>query len=265
MQALVVVDFCLLIVLLCIPASCDVQIIEPTVGLKFDVSKGSTDIRIKWAVTENDIREEDISCYIFTLMSGPNTNIQVMSSLGTLSASDVKGMEYVFNIKNTVGSNGDYYVQLLAQANDGYSIHYCNRFSLTGMVGENKASSSGEREPPQPELRMNTMDAPIEVDSASFSVPYHLQNGRAKYAPMQQQPLTKITAVSWRRIHETSALTFYSVVRPSPDKVTTITPGVSYVLSTGPNWATAAPMPRANGHWYHPRKKLSLKPRKIIF
>lgn len=241
----------------------DVQIISPKSGELFDLSSGSAQIPVGWVVTETAPTADDIETYVFTLVSGPNANIEAMSSLGVVPASELYEFELQFNVLNTVGTDGEYYIQIMAQTDSGYTLHYSPRFTFSGMKGGKVVSIATDTQPPKPETRVTTAEVPLTFNSASFSLHYTLQTGAARFAPMQQQPPKKVSATNWTRRHATSAVTFYATMRRSLEQMTTITPGWSYVLASGMNYATPAPMPLENGGWYDPRGKLSLKPRKI--
>ena len=86
-----------------------------------------------------------------------------------------------------------------------------------------------------------------EDTSASFTIPYTLQSGLRRYAPMQMQPGTKVTATTWTRAFPTSAVTFYSTKGPKPNALVTTTPPWSYSYSSEVNWASVAPYPT---NWY---------------
>lgn len=251
----------ILVALLAVQIHCDVQIQVPEPGSSYDLSKGSASLNIEWLVTEDEFSEEDIETYIFTLVSGPNSGIEAMYSLGTFAAHEITDLDLTFIVPNTVGTDGKYYIQVMALSDAGFTIHYSNRFSFSGMAGEKKASGN-DKVPPNPETRITTADLPIEINSASFSITYSLQTGKARFAPMQQQPPTKMTATAWKMRHATSAVTYYSTIRRSLDQMTTITPGLSYALAADANYATPAPMPSENGMWYNPKKRQSLTARK---
>ena len=148
----------------------------------------------------------------------------------------------------------------------GNTIHYTPRFQLTSMGGTTAYTYSGSVEPvPQTSIQTTTTNnaQATTIDSRSFTVPYTKQTGTSRFAPMQMQPNTKVTASTWTRQFATSAVTYYSTFGSLPEQATTLTPGWSYTISSGANYATRAPMPSANGGWYKPSQRLSLSARKI--
>ncbi|CAI4057665.1 hypothetical protein SKDZ_04G1890 [Saccharomyces kudriavzevii ZP591] len=243
---------------------CDVAIVGPLPNSVFDLSgSGQSTIKVKWMHTDSTPQEKDFIKYTFTLCTGTNAMIEAMASLQTLTAAELTDNEFEAVIKNTVGTDGVYFIQVFAQTAIGYTIHYTNRFKLKGMVGAKAASPSMITIAPEAQTRITTGDLGATIDSRSFTVPYNLQTGVVKYAPMQLQPATKVTAKTWKRKYATSEVTYYYTLRNSVDQHTTVTPGWSYVITADCNYATPAPMPADNGGWYHPRKRLSLTAKKV--
>ncbi|CAI6422218.1 ALI_HP2_G0008290.mRNA.1.CDS.1 [Saccharomyces cerevisiae] len=245
-------------------AYCDVAIVAPEPNSVYDLSGTSQAVvKIKWMHTDNTPQEKDFVRYTFTLCSGTNAMIEAMATLQTLSASDLTDSEFNAIIENTVGTDGVYFIQVFAQTAIGYTIHYTNRFKLKGMIGTKAANPSMITIAPEAQTRITTGDVGATIDSKSFTVPYNLQTGVVKYAPMQLQPATKVTAKTWKRKYATSEVTYYYTLRNSVDQHTTVTPGWSYIITADSNYATPAPMPADNGGWYNPRKRLSLTARKV--
>ncbi|CAI4058282.1 hypothetical protein N7582_001068 [Saccharomyces uvarum] len=243
---------------------CDVAIVAPAPNSVYDLSgSGQATVNVRWMHTDTTPQENDFIKYTFTLCSGTNAMIEAMATLQTLTAAELTSNEYGAVIENTAGTDGVYFIQVFAQTAIGYTIHYTNRFKLKGMKGSKVANPSMVTIAPVPQTRITTGDLGATIDSKSFTVPYNLQTGVVKYAPMQLQPATKVTAKTWKRKYATSEVTYYYTLRNSIDQHTTVTPGWSYVLTADSNFATPAPMPADNGGWYNPRKRLSLTARKV--
>jgi hypothetical protein len=66
--------------------------------------------------------------------------------------------------------------------------------------------------------------------SASMALPYTLQDGPTRYAPMPTPPGTAVTAevAGARRQHPTSAFTTFTTRAGPPRAVTTVVPGARY-------------------------------------
>ncbi|RPA93154.1 cell wall synthesis [Choiromyces venosus 120613-1] len=68
--------------------------------------------------------------------------------------------------------------------------------------------------------------------SASMAIPYTLQTGPTRYAPMQTQPGQSITATETRRQYPTSAYTIFTTKGPIPNIQATITQGWDYTVTS---------------------------------
>ena len=113
---------------------------------------------------------------------------------------------------------------MVATTPDDIIIIHSNRFSLSGMTGSFSPQAksgletlSGTDSPPvHHELRRRQA-------AGSFAIPYGDQTGPTRYAPMAQQPPTKISLKSVVPLFPTSS---YSVVKthlPIPTVLTTLT------------------------------------------
>lgn len=239
----------------------DVSISKPTSGQTFAASGGTVTVPLSWIESQSTPQLSQIEQYRFTICTGPNSNINGIDTLDKVSASDITDNSYNLQIPASIGTNGNYFVQIYAVTKDGgYTIHYTYRFALTGMTGTLAATGS-DVNPPSAEVNVanagvTTTMSPEEL-SKSFAVYYTSQTGKTRYAPMQTQPGSSVSATTWTRRYPTSAVTYYSTVKNSLDQVSTITPGWSYTISSAINWATPAPFPSANGGWYNPSSKVT--------
>jgi hypothetical protein len=238
---------------------CDVSISKPNKGQTFTVSGGSVTIDLTWIESNATPKLTAITSYSFTLCTGPNSEIYGFdSSLKKISASDISGYSYSFQVPSTLGADGVYYVQIYATSSDGYTIHYSNRFTLSGMTGSTEPSGDDTSPPSaQTSLSDGATTLPASELSKSFALAYSEQTGLTRYAPMQTQPGTTVTATTWSRRYPASAVTYYTSLSSSLAQLSTITPGWSYTLSSAVNWASAAPFPSENGGWYNPSSKLT--------
>ncbi|ODV59897.1 glycoprotein [Ascoidea rubescens DSM 1968] len=244
--------------------SSDVSISKPLSGQTFSVSGDEIIIDVKWVDSGAEPKIEEIVSYTFTLCTGSNSDITAVDVLGSnILASKITNNYFEAKIDPTAGENGVYYIQIFSVYPTGYSIHYSHRFKLSGMTGKDEASGSLNDPPPSAQYSFKktgteteTDEAPGTIDSASFTIPYTLQTGRTRYAPMQTQPGSKVTATGWTRRFPTSAVTFYKTAKPSPVVYSTITPGWSYSRTSYFNYATPAPYPSDNGGWYGASERL---------
>lgn len=237
----------------------DVSISQPLTGQTFEVSGSSASVQITWIESNAVPLLTDITSYTFVLCSGSNSNITAVKTLAkSISASDITGYSYDLSISASSGADGSYYVQIYAAASDGYTIHYSNRFNLGGMTGSFVPSVGVNLLPPDAQTSLTGgTNTPLSIDSRSFTVPYYLQTGRTRYAPMQLQPGTHVTQTTWTRQFPTSAVTYFSVPMSTLAQLSTLTPGWSYTLTSAVNWASPAPQPSENGGWYAASARLT--------
>ena len=254
----------------------DVTISSPTSDKTYTAVGGSVTVPLKWFDDSNYPPLDKIESYTFSLCYGPNTDISNVYTIGKQIPStditvttngDSKIYSYDSVIPASIVGNGQFYIQVYAvvKGQQGDTIHYSPRFSLSGMTGAATFTYTYSTQPPAI-TEIHTGDSNnggTTINSASFSIPYTLQTGKTRYAPMQMQPGSKVTATTWTRKFPTSKVTFYSTYRKSLDQVSTITPGRSYAMTSDINFASPALMPSANGGWYNPSKRLSLTPKKI--
>lgn len=239
----------------------DVSISKPLTGQTYQVSSGKVTVPISWIESNAVPKLSNIKSYTFTLCSGPNSDIFAVHKLADgISSSDITDFSYEVDIDSSYGKDGQYYVQVYAEIDKGYTIHYTNRFTLKGMTGSYTPSVGGISDPPsgQTSIAGTGQTGIVSIDSRSFSVSYTMQTGLTRYAPMQLQPGSTVTKdkSQWSRRYPTSAVTYYTSLRPSPSQVSTITPGWSYTMSSLVNYASPALSPSANGGWYNPSSKL---------
>ena len=239
----------------------DVSISKPLTGQTYQVSSGKVTVPISWIESNAVPKLSNIKSYTFTLCSGPNSDIFSVHKLADgISSSDITDFSYEVDIDSSYGKDGQYYVQVYAEIDKGYTIHYTNRFTLKGMTGSYTPSVGGISDPPsgQTSIAGTGQTGIVSIDSRSFSVSYTMQTGLTRYAPMQLQPGSTVTKdkSQWSRRYPTSAVTYYTSLRPSPSQVSTITPGWSYTMSSLVNYASPALSPSANGGWYNPSSKL---------
>ena len=249
--------FCSFLFLLLSLRSCLAQLVidSPSAGDTFTVLGGEVTIPLTWEDDGDDPSDDEISSYSFKLCTGPNDPIEGLQLIKGITPSEVKGNSYdaVFEADN--GADGSYFVQIYCSlSNGGYMIRYSNRIKLSGMSGTYKPSGSGSPPDGETDADDNAQENNAET-SKSFTVPYTLQTGKTRFAPMQMQPGSQITASSWSRRFPSSAVTFYSTFASQPKIISTATPGWSYTMSSFVNYATPAPFPSLVG-WYAPSKRL---------
>ena len=125
----------------------------------------------------------------------------------------------------------------------GTITNYSPRFSLTGMTGTfpdnvlaglKKVSGTAGPATENNVVAANP-GAGAGGQGAGFAVPYTLQTGLTKYAPMQPEPPMKITAKNASPLWPTSSYSVAKTWLPRPSQVTTFTQSVTYSLSSREN------------------------------
>lgn len=243
-----------LLVALIVQVIADVSITAPASGKSYSASSGSVTVTVKW-VDDTDDDSDDTSLskvtkYAIVLCTGSNSQIKSVKTLTTDLSKDE--LEYAAVIDDSYGPDGDYFIQVYATFSEGYTIHYTNRFELTGMSGSasdftfsaSYFSVTGD----SPSAQTDIGGGATSINSASFSVPYTEQTGRTRYAPMQTQPGSSISYTMYSTRLATSAYTPYTSISPSPDVWSTITPGWSYTVTSVYNTASVAAYPT----YYYP-------------
>lgn len=223
----------------------DVLILKPELGKTYTVTGSLVSVELAWVDSGEAPSLDGVDLYTFTLCTGLNSDITAVKTL----ASNEKAADKSFTvaIPADAGASGVYFIQIYATFLSGYLIHYTNRFNLNGMTGLSKTSGLILDLPPQAQVSATTatttdITATMDV-TASFTVPYTLQTGIYRFAPMQTQPGSSVTATTWTPQFPTSAVTYYSKPRPSPDHALTITPGWLYSKTSYVNEAKALGTP----------------------
>lgn len=236
----------------------DVSVTSPKVGASYS---GGSSITISWSDSVSDSSNTfslaNVKSYSILMCTGPNNNIKCFKTFVTNQAITLKS--YSALIPASLVSNGEYFFQIYTVFKAAITINYTPRVKLTGMSGPSTTTDAlGVRlvlstlntytgEGPDPQTPSGGSVA-ASVDTRLFTVPYTLQTGITRYAPMQMQPGSTVTATQWSRRFPTSSVSSYYVsVTGSPAVVSTITPGWSYTMSSAINYASVAADPTS---WY---------------
>ncbi|KAF2748868.1 hypothetical protein M011DRAFT_466625 [Sporormia fimetaria CBS 119925] len=137
---------------------------------------------------------------------------------------------------------------VIATGPKGTVRNFSKRFSLSGMTGtflpEVKAALEDVEGTDGPARIGETAagGAPAPGDDL-YDVPYAMQTGFTRYAPMQPIPPTKITKKDFKPLNPTSAFTIATTFLPLPKIHTTITQSQTYSVSSQENPVPAASHP----------------------
>lgn len=183
----------------------------------------------------------EIKRYWLTRHPFPKTPLLTFTSTGDFSSST-----YTAQITNlAIGGNtkNAYFLRSIGVTAKGTVMNFSNRFTLSGMTGQFSAAVlaglkdvSGTAGPASVNNVLNppaaAPAAPAVGDSA-FAVPYTMQTGPIRYAPMASQAPTQITAKGNGRQYATSAYTIWSRSgMPGPDATQTVTQPWTYSYSS---------------------------------
>ena len=123
--------------------------------------------------------------------------------------------------------------------------NYSKRFSMTGMTGTAPATAvtavqalGGSLDGPPTEngVTNNAGEAAGGAGNpADATVPYRLQTGLTKYAPMQPIPPTKITKKNPTPLNPTSAYSIAKTWMPKPTILSTLTASQTFSVSSMEN------------------------------
>lgn len=254
----------LLPILLCLLSTviADVSIKSPEAGATYSASGGAVLVQIKWEDDGDDLTTDltTVKSYTISLCSGSNDKISCFKTI--LLSGTVSGNLYTASIKSTDAPSGNFFFQILASFPTGTSIHYSERFTLSGMSGSATTQVldgspvtlvlTDTEAAPSPQVSVGDDNKPL--DSASFLVPYTEQTGKTRYAPMQLQPGTTVTMTAWTRQFPTSSVLYALTFMSKPYQKTTKTPGWSYTMMSAPNWASPATYPN---QWYAAKERVT--------
>lgn len=138
---------------------------------------------------------------------------------------------------------GASFLKIISVASTGGTVtNYSPRFTISGMTGAfppdvvtalGKLKSTDTTGPDtQKALAGAAAPAPGEGD---FDVPYTMQTGMVRFAPMQPIPPTKITKKNAEPQHPTSGYTVATTFLPIPQIQTTITQSQTFSVSSRVN------------------------------
>lgn len=128
----------------------------------------------------------------------------------------------------------------------GTVINYSNRFTLSGMTGifsqtiaDGLLGLSGTSGPDTVNNVVGSGTTSAAAAEGVWGVPYNLQSGLTKYAPMQPIPPTSITATNTSPLWPTSSVILASTYLPIPSVVTTLTQPQTFIVSSHANTVSA--------------------------
>lgn len=235
-------------------ALADVKFISPAAGA--DVASGT--ITVKWEDSGDSPSLDDLAGFTLDLMVGGNDPSDAASAVAIASLSTKNThVDGQTSLQGTVPANGagelenGFYLRMISTGKDGGTVtNFSQRFSMTGMTGTTPAGAAaaakkvtGTAGPDTINAMANNADAGAAAGGAAgdFDVPYALQSGLTKYAPMQGIPPTKISAKNFKPLHSTSSFKVAMTFLPKATVQTTTTQSQTFHVSSIENTVSLSP------------------------
>ncbi|KAB8200727.1 Ser-Thr-rich glycosyl-phosphatidyl-inositol-anchored membrane family protein [Aspergillus parasiticus SU-1] len=223
-------------------ALADVEFIAPARGT---IMKAGDVVTAHWKDSGESPRISELVQYDLYLCAGGDT-LGSQENLATLIKDGVfaRGNSVSFKIDPAVGGNepNAYFLKMVASGPDAHVINFSDRFTLTGMAGafsSNLEDGIGllSESHGQQELRRRQA-------VGAYTIPYQLQTGPTRYAPMAKKPGSTIPAdKSPTPQFPTSAYEIATAYLSAPTIQTTVSASLTYSVSSIENTASPAPHP----------------------
>ncbi|TKA31360.1 hypothetical protein B0A50_02205 [Salinomyces thailandicus] len=231
-------------------AYADVEFTQPKAGSSQTVGT----LSMKWQDSGDTPSIDDLTTYQIFLMVGGNDAATMLQLTQLVASGD-------FSTGNTAqatvqaglaGSTANgYFLKMISVASEGGTvINYSKRFSITGMTGTTpdtyaNAVPDGTDGPDTEDETTNDVSADTAAaGQGAYTIPYNLQSGLTKYAPMQPIPPTKITKNGYSRLYPTSSVSTATTWLPQATILTTMTASQTFKVSSIEN--TASPVSNPN-------------------
>ncbi|PYI09088.1 beta-1,6-glucan biosynthesis protein [Aspergillus sclerotiicarbonarius CBS 121057] len=241
-------------------ALADVEFTNPTAGT---VIRAGDVVTTHWRDSGALPRLTELVQYDIYLCAGgdsPESHVVVLNTLATMqedvallikNAAFSRGNSVSFRIDPDVGGNDEnaYFLRIVASGPEASVVNYSDRFTLTNMTGSFSplivhgihsaihASGSPVNEGEEhEELRKRQM-------VGSYTIPYPLQTGPTRYAPMAKKPGSTIPAGSPTPQFSASPYTIATTYLPAATVQVTLSASETYSVVSIEN--TASPAPRS--------------------
>ncbi|CAF9934144.1 MAG: hypothetical protein ALECFALPRED_005863 [Alectoria fallacina] len=234
-------------------AFADVEFTSPSAGA---TAVGGQLLQIAWKDSGTSPPITELQSFQLFLCAGGNdagSFIQLTSLVTNGVFSSGSSSSGTVPVSIGAGVKNAYFLKMISAGTGGTVTNYSNRFSLSGMTGTFPATVttglSGLSGTNGPATENNFAAAGANAAAAGGSVaagatvPYTLQTGPIRYAPMQGKPGTKITAKNATPQYPTSSVSIAQTWLPTPEAITTQTVSATYSTSSHANTAAAAPGP----------------------
>ncbi|EER36477.1 beta-1,6-glucan boisynthesis protein [Histoplasma capsulatum var. duboisii H88] len=226
---------------LVLAASASIEFTAPAAGA---VLKGGDTLVVEWQQLWNNSDVSDGTRFDIFLCAGGNHE----DSYGPLihvakDRSFAQGNSISFPLAAGIGGNepNAYFLQMVINNPNGLDLFHSPRFTLIGMTGNFpgrlldgiKAISGVTDSPP---VHYN------QLGKRQANLPYGLQTGPTRYAPMAKQPPTKITLRTASPQYPQSPFHIAKTYLPPPSVQTTLTAKATFKVASIENTAAPAPV-----------------------
>ncbi|KAI9049941.1 hypothetical protein LZ554_006088 [Drepanopeziza brunnea f. sp. 'monogermtubi'] len=231
----------------------DVKFTVPAAGASIP---GGTAFTVTWADSGNAPALADLTSYTLFLFSGSNAVPAQLLNLKAATFAAGNTISVIVPVGTGATGTNVYFLGMLSVATAGGTVwNYSNRFTLTGMTGTFSATVMANNKLVTGTTGPDTVNAVVSAAAAGstaaaagaigdpWAIPYNLQIGLTKYAPMQPVPPTAIVKTDTKPLWPTSAVQFAAAFLPIPSEVTTLTQSMTWSVSSRANTAAAAAMP----------------------
>ncbi|KAK3114208.1 Cell wall synthesis protein kre9 precursor [Teratosphaeriaceae sp. CCFEE 6253] len=233
-------------------AVADVEVITPAAGAQLPAGV----IQIAWQDSGVAPALSTLTSYTIQLVVGGNdassqTPLIACADNALFSAGNAASCTVPAGVAGST-VNG-FFLQFTSVASEGGTvINYSSRFTMTGMTGttgtaqqQGVTALGGATTGPATVNNVGNSAAGggAAAGAGDFTVPYGLQTGLTKYAPMQPVPPTKITVKNYTPMYPTSAWTVATTWMPQPSIQTTLTAPQTFSVSSMENTAAAQSHP----------------------
>ncbi|GFF56768.1 cell wall synthesis protein KNH1 [Aspergillus udagawae] len=234
-------------ILLLLPCTlADVDFTVPTIGTNF---KAGDVVTAHWRESGQSPRISELSRYDLYLYAGGDTadtqhEVAVLIKDGLFA----RGNSVSIKIDPTVGGNeaNAYFLKMIASGPEAFAINFSNRFTLNNMTGSFPPYLVEEiRSLSDPDGSAVKEDLRKRVVGAAYTVPYPLQSGLTRYAPMAKEPGSTIPAKTKAPAPQFSA-SLYTIATtwlPRATVQATLSATVTYSVVSVENTASPAPHP----------------------
>lgn len=230
----------------------DVKFTKPEPGATIEA--GGT-LTIEWEESGESPSLDSLLSYQLFLCAGGNDDgtfipLKTLVPTGSFSTGNTASSMVEVGLGEDV--ENAYFIKMISAAQGGSVINYSPRFSISGMTGTFPATvtaglaSVDGTEGPATENNIQTNQQGVGTapgPDGDFGVPYTMQTGATRYAPMPKLAPTKITAQKPTPLHPTSAVQFASTFLPTPSQKLTVTQSYTFSVVSSENTVAAQEQP----------------------